>query len=97
VTVILMLTMFVVFLTIDYFMRRGKMATVEPEVEHRASQAPLRSLPTIGGFELPENRHYHQGHTWALQENRCANKRVPQANLKFSSKSRRLPWKLGYG
>jgi hypothetical protein len=26
-------------------------------------------MPTIvAGFDVPENRHYHQGHTWALQE-----------------------------
>jgi glycine cleavage system H protein len=69
VTVILMLTMFVVFLTIDYFMRRGKVATTESEGEKAVTPSSLRVLPTIvGGFELPENLRYHLGHTWALQE-----------------------------
>jgi hypothetical protein len=68
-TVLLMLTMFVVFLTIDYFMRRGKVTTVETEVEMTATPACLRALSAIvGGFQLPENRRYHQGHTWALEE-----------------------------
>lgn len=68
-TVLLMLAMFVVFLMIDYFMRRGKVTTVETEVEMAATPASLRALPAIvGGFQLPENRRYHQGHTWALQE-----------------------------
>src|SRR5271165_1008920 len=68
-TVLLMLTMFVVFLTIDYFMRRGKVTTVETEVEMAATPTSLRTLPAIvGGFQLPENRRYHLGHTWALQE-----------------------------
>jgi glycine cleavage system H protein len=68
VTVILMLTMFAIFLTIDYFMRKGKVAT-ETQVEKEANSASPRMLPAIvGGFELPENRRYHQGHTWALQE-----------------------------
>src|SRR5271167_2435036 len=68
-TVLLMLTMFAVFLTIDYFMRKGKVTAVEMEVEKTATHASLRGLPAIvGGFELPENRRYHQGHTWALQE-----------------------------
>lgn len=68
-TVILMLTMFVVFLTIDYFMRKGKVTVTEAEVEKASSPNLPRMLPTIvGGFELPENRRYHQGHTWALQE-----------------------------
>jgi glycine cleavage system H lipoate-binding protein len=36
--------------------------------EEAAAVAP-RMLPAIvGGFELPDNRRYHQGHTWALQE-----------------------------
>ncbi len=66
-TVILMLTMFVVFLTIDYFMRKGKVTATE--AEKAGVQVAPRMLPTIvSGFELPENRRYHQGHTWALQE-----------------------------
>ena len=68
-TVILMLTMFVVFLTIDYFMRKGKVTATELEAEKAGVQVTPRMLPTIvGGFALPENRRYHQGHTWALQE-----------------------------
>lgn len=68
-TVILMLTMFVVFLTIDYFMRKGRVSAIETDIEKTATPATIRTLPTIvGGFEMPENRRYHQGHTWALQE-----------------------------
>ncbi|HEY1468567.1 MAG TPA: glycine cleavage system protein H [Candidatus Acidoferrum sp.] len=68
-TVILMLSMFVVFLTIDYFMRKGKVTVTEVETEEAGVQASRRVLPAIiAGFELPENRRYHQGHTWALQE-----------------------------
>lgn len=64
-TVILMLAMFAIFLTIDY-LRKGKTVEVENLAEEGAA---ARRLPTIvSGFELPENRRYHQGHTWALQE-----------------------------
>lgn len=67
-TVILMLAMFAIFLTIDY-LRKGKEAKEIAAVREEAASATLRSLPTIiSGFELPENRRYHQGHTWALQE-----------------------------
>lgn len=67
-TVVLMLAMFAIFLTIDY-LRKGKEATQAAEAEKEAAVAPVRSLPTIvAGFNLPENRRYHQGHTWALQE-----------------------------
>ena len=64
-TVILVLAMFAIFLTIDY-LRKGKEMEAADLVEEGAG---ARRLPTIvSGFELPENRRYHQGHTWALQE-----------------------------
>ena len=66
-TIILMLTTFAVFLAIDYFMRKGK-ATVD---ERETMNSPLvaTTLPTyVAGFALPNNRKYHQGHTWAQQE-----------------------------
>jgi len=68
-TVILMLTMFAVFLTIDYFMRKGQVTTEATEAERESAPASPRLLPAIvAGFALPDNRRYHQGHTWALQE-----------------------------
>jgi glycine cleavage system H protein len=64
-TVILLLAMFAIFLSIDY-LRKGK--TVEA-VDLAEEGAAAQKLPTIvSGFTLPENRRYHQGHTWALQE-----------------------------
>jgi glycine cleavage system H protein len=67
-TVILMLAMFAIFLTIDY-VRKGKEAKETAAAREEAASVPSRTLPTIvSGFELPENRRYHLGHTWALQE-----------------------------
>jgi len=67
-TVILMLAMFAIFLTIDY-LRKGKEAREIAAAREEAATAAPRMLPTIvAGFELPDNRRYHQGHTWALQE-----------------------------
>jgi glycine cleavage system H lipoate-binding protein len=67
-TVILMLAMFAIFLTIDY-VRKGKEAKATAAAREEAVSVAPRTLPTIvSGFELPENRRYHQGHTWALQE-----------------------------
>jgi glycine cleavage system H protein len=67
-TVILMLAMFAIFLTIDY-LRKGKEAVATEEVGQESAVGSARVLPTIvAGFDLPENRRYHQGHTWALQE-----------------------------
>lgn len=67
-TVILMLVMFAIFLTIDY-LRKGKEVVVTEELGQESVAGSPRALPTIvAGFDLPENRRYHQGHTWALQE-----------------------------
>ena len=67
-TVILMLAMFAIFLTIDY-LRKGKEAAETVEAVQEAASAEPRFVPTIvAGFDLPGNRRYHQGHTWALQE-----------------------------
>lgn len=67
-TVILMLTMFAIFLTIDY-LRKGKEATQTAEAAQEAAATSPRLVSNIvAGFELPDNRRYHQGHTWALQE-----------------------------
>lgn len=67
-TVILMLAMFAIFLTIDYLRKGKEAAETEEALQEAASIAP-RLVPTIvAGFDLPGNRRYHQGHTWALQE-----------------------------
>jgi glycine cleavage system H protein len=67
-TVILMVVMFAIFLTIDY-LRKGKEIVATEEVGQESAASSPRVLPTIvAGFDLPENRRYHQGHTWALQE-----------------------------
>jgi hypothetical protein len=50
--VILMLLMFVIFRTIDYLMRNGRVATTGSDTGTEAAQSSLRMLPTIvGGFE----------------------------------------------
>jgi glycine cleavage system H lipoate-binding protein len=66
-TVILVLVMFAIFLTIDY-LRKGKIVEASDLVKE-GGEAAARNFPLIvSGFELPENRRYHAGHTWALQE-----------------------------
>jgi glycine cleavage system H protein len=67
-TVILMLAMFATFLAIDY-LRKGKEGAEITEAGEEAIPASLRLQPKyVAGFELAENRSYHPGHTWALQE-----------------------------
>lgn len=67
-TVILMIAMFAIFLAIDY-VRKGKEVREREAAREEAAAVAPRVLPAmVAGFELPENRRYHQGHTWALQE-----------------------------
>ena len=66
-TIILMLTMFAIFLSIDFFLKRGKVHAEETEIAPAPAVAP--ALPTlVAGFALPATANYHQGHTWAQQE-----------------------------
>ncbi len=67
-TVILVLFTFVAFLTIDYFLSRGKqpVIAVQPAVTKQVVRPLEPSL--VGGFKVPESLRYHPGHTWALSE-----------------------------
>src|SRR5512138_1796525 len=70
-TVILVLSTFVVFLLIDHFFSRNRKVVVA--MEQPAAQAERELMPRlqpslVGGFQVPENLRYHPGHTWALSE-----------------------------
>lgn len=67
-TAILVLAMFIIFLTIDYI--QSKKRGVQPVVKSDADRAPMRRwLPAfVAGFGLPGHLKYHPGHTWALGE-----------------------------
>ena len=67
-TVILMLTMFAIFLTIDYLKKGKEAARTAEAAEEAAGVVPRAIAQIVAGFELPANRRYHPGHTWALQE-----------------------------
>jgi glycine cleavage system H lipoate-binding protein len=67
-TVILVLSTFIVFLLIDHFFskRPAVQIALQPAV---ARESALRLEPSlVGGFKVPENLRYHPGHTWALSE-----------------------------
>lgn len=66
-TVILMLVMFATFLAIDY-LRKGKAEETCEAGEGAVPASPILQRKYAAGFELAENRSYHPGHTWALQE-----------------------------
>ena len=68
-TVILVLSTFIVFLLLDHFLSRRPAVRVATQPVLRATSEAARLQPAlVGGFQVPENLRYHPGHTWALSE-----------------------------
>ena len=67
-TVIMVLSTFIVFLLIDHFFSKkpAMQIALQPAVA-RQVVAPLQPS-LVGGFKVPDNLRYHPGHTWALSE-----------------------------
>jgi glycine cleavage system H protein len=67
-TALLVLAVFIIFLTIDYVQSRKR--GVHPVVKRQTERSPTRRwLPAfVAGFGLPDHLKYHPGHTWALAE-----------------------------
>lgn len=64
-TVILVLTTFLVFIVLDYLINRQK-AVVTVPVESKASSLPAGEM--VEGFLVPEELSYHPGHSWLARE-----------------------------
>ncbi len=70
-TVLLVLAIFAIFLTIDYFYAKAKHPVLQVAPAMRKQQgvaATPRQPSLVGGFSVPDNLRYHPGHTWALSE-----------------------------
>ncbi len=65
-TVILVLSTFMVFILIDFLLSRKKPVSVE--TAEGASLAPQLDPNFVEGFLVPERLQYHPGHSWALRE-----------------------------
>ncbi len=63
--VLLVLLTFVVFLTIDWAVRRFGAKDAVPTVSSAAVPAVAVAPVFVAGYELPEDLHYHRGHAWA--------------------------------
>src|SRR3990172_7932253 len=62
-TILLVLGFFALFITLDYVMTRRRLAR---EATARAlSTMPPPEPAWVAGYLMPEDRHYHRGHTWA--------------------------------
>ena len=70
-TVIMVLSTFVVFLLIDHFFSKKPAAQLAAQPAARVTEAlpePRLQPALVGGFRVPDNLRYHPGHTWALNE-----------------------------
>ena len=67
-TALLVLAVFIIFLTIDYIQSRKR--GTQPVVKREIERAPMRHWMAsfVAGFGLPGHLKYHPGHTWALEE-----------------------------
>jgi glycine cleavage system H protein len=65
-TVILVLSTFVVFILIDFVLSRNKV--VQTEEEYAPAGAVVLDPNYIEGFLVPNKLQYHPGHSWVMQE-----------------------------
>lgn len=67
-TVILVLAVFTLFIAIDLIrnpsIRRDRVPAQVPDLEPIPLFAPLAPV-WVAGYQMPEELHYHRGHTWA--------------------------------
>ena len=67
-TVILVLSTFVVFLLLDHFLSRRPALQLAQQPAARPQTAIPAQPNLVGGFQVLDNLRYHPGHTWALSE-----------------------------
>jgi glycine cleavage system H protein len=68
-TVILVLSTFIIFLLIDHFFsKKHVQIAVQPAVVVAREAATQLQPSLVGGFQVPEHLRFHPGHTWALSE-----------------------------
>jgi glycine cleavage system H protein len=61
-TVLLVIVTFAVFIAVDYFVTRDRLA----DARLGAAPAEIEVEPAwVAGYQLPDSLHYHRGHTWA--------------------------------
>ncbi len=65
-TVILVLSTFVVFILIDFVLSRNKV--VQTEEEYAGAGIAVMDPSYVEGFLVPEKLQYHPGHSWVMRE-----------------------------
>jgi glycine cleavage system H protein len=64
-TALLVLTTFLVFAAIDYFLFRRRAQEIEIAAPSAPEATPAPEPVFVAGFQLPDELAYHPGHTWA--------------------------------
>ena len=66
-TVILVLATFLTFILLDYLLSRRQ--AVQPAAQEAPRKQPVALQPRyVDGFLVPEDLHYHPGHSWLQRE-----------------------------
>ncbi len=63
-TVLLIATMFMLFVIVDTVLDRRQRRLMAQETATRHAKMKTENPPSVAGYTLPEELHYHQGHTW---------------------------------
>jgi glycine cleavage system H protein len=67
--VLMMFLTFALCIAVDYWLnRRERVMTAEVAKVVRRFPASFATVPVVEGFSVPEEVHYHPGHTWAWME-----------------------------
>ncbi len=66
-TALVILLMFVAFATIDWLLHRKQVPVTAP-VPLAAEPVAVAEPVFVGGYQLPDELHYHPGHVWARIE-----------------------------
>jgi glycine cleavage system H protein len=64
-TVLLVILTFAAFIALDLLLSRREGQRKTASIRGRVSIAPAPAPVWVAGYELPEDRSYHAGHTWA--------------------------------
>ena len=59
---------FAFFIGLDYALSRRRASREQLEIAHAVAPAAANPVPEpvwVAGYQLPEDLHYHRGHTWA--------------------------------
>ena len=67
---VLVVTTFICFVAVDYFLQSRRSTTAEVAAPSPEPDQQFLPINIVGGFKLAPGASYHAGHTWAAKETR---------------------------